>query len=101
MNYSEQKRDLHLVRDWECTSDKNVKELIDFIYSIWEFAEEGYFKLSGKRVLKLELHTGGWSGNEEIVLALQKNLFWFLYWQKSERGGHYYFKIRLRGKGKK
>jgi len=40
----------------------------------------------------LEIHTGGWSGHEEIIDELQCTMFWFFYWQKSERGGHYYFK---------
>jgi hypothetical protein len=42
---------------------------------------------------KLELHTGGWSGNEEIISVLQNSMFWVMYWQKSERGGHYYFEL--------
>lgn len=42
----------------------------------------------------LELHTGGWSGNEEILsYALQSSMFWVLCWEKSERGGHYYFNL--------
>lgn len=38
--------------------------------------------------------TGGWSGNEEIISALHDNLlFWGICWQKSERGGAYWFTI--------
>jgi hypothetical protein len=46
---------------------------------------------NGKFKFKLELHTGGWSDNETIISDLESNFFWFLYWQKSVRGGHYYF----------
>ena len=51
-----------------------------------------------KGVRKMELHTGGWSGNEDIIEALHgawNGMFWFLYWQKSTRGGHYYFTIPM------
>jgi len=73
---------------------RSVKELIDYVKSIWGFENWG-FKLKGKKVLYLELHTGGWSGNEEILQSLKKNyLFWGMYWEKSIKGGHHYFKIK-------
>jgi len=68
--------------------------LIDFIKGIWHWPEWG-FELKGKRVLRLELHTGGWSGNEDIICALTHTTFWMMHWQKSTRGGHHYFKIKL------
>lgn len=46
----------------------------------------------------LELHTGGWSGCESIISALESSkgfpTFWGLYWYKSVRGGHYWFKVK-------
>jgi hypothetical protein len=63
------------------------------IKCIWKYADCGYFKYD-KTTRELELHTAGWSGNEEIISALEQNKFFYpLYWQKSERGGHYYFYI--------
>lgn len=39
-----------------------------------------------------ELHTGGWSGNEDIMEALIENaMWWMLNWKQSSRGGHYLF----------
>ena len=39
-----------------------------------------------------EVATGGWSGCEDVVQALQQNtLFWSLCWQLSRRGGYYEF----------
>ena len=74
---------------------KSQLELLDFIESIWWASDWGY-KLKGKRVLRLELHTGGWSGNESIIEALQENfIFWSMSWEKTLAGGHYYFRIRL------
>ncbi len=40
-----------------------------------------------------ELHTGGWSGNEEIIGAMKGTIFWSICWTKSTRGGHHYFNI--------
>ena len=48
----------------------------------------------GKR--KLELHTGGWSGNEDIVEAIKSNIFLTKFNMKYmawTTGGHYYFEI--------
>lgn len=45
---------------------------------------------------KVELHTIGWSGNEEIIHEVMKNLHLWRYWYKTERGGHYYFKIPIK-----
>jgi hypothetical protein len=48
---------------------------------------------------EFRLVTGGWSGNESIVDALQKNtVFWAIYWYSSQRGGLYTFKILKLGK---
>jgi hypothetical protein len=38
------------------------------------------------------LSTGGWSGNEDIINALETNfMFYLMYWMRSSRGGHYIF----------
>ena len=45
---------------------------------------------------KVFLHasTGGWSGNESLISAMQDNvIFWHLHWVQSRRGGHYVFDI--------
>lgn len=86
---------LETIRNWEVI-DQGVHGLLDLIKANWKYAESG-FKLTGKNVLRLELHTFGWSGNEEIINALKCNLlFYTFYWEKSTRGGHYYFMIRLK-----
>ena len=74
-----------------------VSELIEHIQSIWHW--EDYVQLRkgvsslGRKVQILELHTGGWSGNENIIDVLAETDFWELWWEESRRGGHYKFEI--------
>jgi hypothetical protein len=70
----------------------NPQKVIDFLKEIWHWQD--YVKVSGKKVIRLELITGGWSGNEEIIATLNNTMFWRLWWEKSERGGCYLFVIR-------
>jgi hypothetical protein len=79
--------------DTKCIT-KNHTKLIEHIRSIWWNPEWG-FKLTGKKKLKLQLHTGGWSGNECIIRDLKTTWFWSLYWVMSKRGGHYWFEINM------
>jgi hypothetical protein len=52
---------------------------------------EGLFK---KPVRVYEISTGGWSGNEEIIGAMQSNqMLWLLTWHQMRRGGHYTFMV--------
>lgn len=81
--------ELEPIADWPL---HNIFGLIDHIKSIWTYDNAFVEKwLKGK--LYLELHTVGWSGNEDIIHELQKN-FWFMYFHsKWYRGGHFYFEI--------
>ena len=90
-------KQLEMIESWDW---KNPKGLIEFIQSIWNYSDhaieirKGRDRIFKKLVWKIELHTIGWSGNEDIIYALKKNFFWTFFWEKSERGGHYYFEIR-------
>jgi len=103
------KQQLKKIERW----DKNdTKGLISYIQNLWWAPDWGFRLKEGKthrhlykipiktrffrkKCLKLELHTGGWSGNELIIDALKKTTFWMLYWTMSRRGGHYYFEIEI------
>jgi len=86
MNYPTEEQ-LAFIKDFDLLK-KPVKELIAFVQDIWEYDDWG-FKVSEHT---LELHTGGWSGNEDIIDALHQNfLFWSMYWKSNRRGGHYEF----------
>jgi hypothetical protein len=86
------------VLEWIKNFDTRILPFEDFVESlrgVWWMSDWCFIfkrKYNGKRTL--ELHTGGWSGNEEIIYALEENIFFFpMTWKKTYRGGHYYFSI--------
>ena len=85
---------LEVLRSWP--HQKGFDELLQeamkaHIYpSYWQREED-----DGKAVWNIS--TGGWSGNESIIYALEDNdVFWFSCWVQSRRGGHYIFECRLK-----
>ena len=71
------------------TNDFN--KCVSIIEEYWN-QHYGTFDIEGKngRVM-LELTTGGWSENEEIIDEILNSWFWNLWWQESKRGGYYKF----------
>lgn len=39
-----------------------------------------------------ELHTGGWSGCEDMISSAMESMWWPRYWYSTTRGGHFLFK---------
>lgn len=79
---------LDLIR---CTDALKPWAIVDMFQEEWQ--EYGTI-VQNREKGDLQLWTGGWSGNEAIIAALQANLLFFsLYWQESKRGGYYRFKI--------
>jgi len=74
---------------------------VKLVRPLWSYPDrfvftEGKSQTLGRPVWKLYLSTGGWSGNESLVDAMQEaggGLWWFAFWLRSERGGHYWFEI--------
>ena len=65
--------------------------LMQFIKPMWHFADFGYWH---ETVDEYHISTAGWSGNEDIIAAMKKNMvFWSTCWVQSRRGGHYIFKV--------
>lgn len=70
-----------------------------FIESIWHLrswgwgeGEEPHEWYEGKVSYQYHISTAGWSGNESIIRAMQKNdMMWHMTWVQSRRGGHYIF----------
>lgn len=86
MNEYPTEEHLERIKTWPA---QDFDGLMEYIGTLWEFKGWGFKKAPGG---VYELHTGGWSGNEEIIQALHQNkLVWIMYWVESSRGGHYLF----------
>lgn len=69
----------------------NWYECVSIIEKHWN-QDYGTFDIEGedgKQVL--ELTTGGWSDNEQLLNEIANTMFWFIWWQESKRGGYYKF----------
>lgn len=95
-------KELAVIRKWDIIR-YTIPDLVEYVRCLWNYADIDFFNLHTgrehlfrKACMKLELHTGGWSGNEDIIGALQQNfLFWSMFWRKHTAGGHYWFEIRI------
>ena len=66
----------------------NIDGWFDYIRQNWWMGEE----LIDDHGIEIDMSTGGWSGNEDIIEAMQENaLMWNLCWVQSRRGGHFIF----------
>lgn len=81
---------LEFVRTYDVLKDGPC-HLIAALKSEWQWKD--YIRWY-PRTRTLKISTGGWSEHEEIISALQKSNFWWIYWKASVRGGHYTFEIR-------
>lgn len=66
-----------------------TQELLDFLKELWWYSDMG-IEIENN---KIELHTLGWSGNEDIVRELKNSSLWLMHWRKTHTGGHYYFNL--------
>ena len=70
----------------------NIELLLDSLKENWEYPEDVIIEKRKNKTI-LELHTCGNSDNEAIIEILSTTMFWHMFWDKSVRGGHYYFII--------
>jgi hypothetical protein len=90
---------LEIVSLWHWTEPEGW---FQFIKSIWWAADWGWNEKDepheykeGETVHRYYVSTGGWSGNESIIKAMEKNeMMWHWNWVQSRRGGHYIFELR-------
>jgi hypothetical protein len=70
-------------------------ELIEYLRNIWVYEDDAIGYEDGL----LDLHTYGWSGNEDIVGVLKDTDLWTIKFRCEQTGGHYYFQIEEFTKG--
>lgn len=74
---------LERIRGWPIADPKGW---LEFCRSLWWAADWGWTEPEG------EVSTGGWSGNEAIIGAMQhaqQGMLWYQVWWQTRRGGHY------------
>ena len=76
-----------------------IMSMVNIICDNWYYQDWGVkMGRKYKGTIKLELHTAGWSGNEDIIHAILKNIYlthFKMLYKKWITGGHYYFEIKL------
>jgi hypothetical protein len=90
---------LNIIEMWHWS---DAKGWFSFIESIWHLRSWGWSEGTqpdeynpGEWVYLYNISTAGWSGNEEIIRAMQNNeMMWHLNWVQSRRGGHYIFELK-------
>ena len=92
---------LRLIENWH---HEYVVTWFEFIHSMWYASDWGWqsevvphrFR-EGRNVMKFDVSTAGWSGNESIVKSMQKNeMLWWMTHYQTTRGGHYIFEVEIR-----
>ena len=67
----------------------DITGLIAFVRDLWRYPN---FWTEESDCLRIS--TGGWSGNESLIAAMQRNrMFWIMCWHQSTRGCHYEFDL--------
>lgn len=80
---------LRMIREWE----GDWTDMFEFLRAIWKYPERWSIAMVEDEQC-YRFSTGGWSGNEELVSALEQNFFAMsLFWVSSHRGGLYYFAV--------
>lgn len=85
--------ELKLIERW---NPREFMALIEYIQERWTYPNmfnKKWTNSSGQWTLELELITGGWSGNEDIIKALLKNLMFSYWYSEWKRGGYHKFEI--------
>ena len=80
---------LETIRKWPVTCIEDCEQLLKYCSKCWK-----YHKYTYKEDEYYIFHIGGWSGNENVIEAMEENrAFWAIAWYGSARGGHYSFKL--------
>jgi hypothetical protein len=78
----------------------NSKDVGKAIETFYEALRENFYteccgltkiEVRGEVIDVWQYHTLGWSGNEDIIQVLQQSFLWYMFLERYDSGGHYYF----------
>lgn len=80
--------------DW----NESLIGLITYVRERWNYRDWGWHEADDKDGTRFySISTGGWSGNESLMSAMEKNwVFWALMFDSHRAGGHYILKLKPR-----
>jgi hypothetical protein len=83
---------LDLIEKWHYNDPRGW---FRFIANIWYLRSWGWAEdRTENDKYEYTISTAGWSGNEDIIRAMQQNnILWSTTWVQSRRGGHYVFEV--------
>ena len=83
--------ELQRLREWDDFND--LRGWLEFAKEVGNYWPEDHFWTEDPGGI-FHISTGGWSGNEDIIGAMQENsICWTQTWVSHHRGGHYEFKL--------
>lgn len=90
---------LQKIEKWEYSKEYKFSDLLEYVSKVWHWSDYMTSRKTvntfGDPIIEYKCVTGGWSGNEELIIALSKNyLFWGMCWRESHRGGKHIFEVR-------
>ena len=81
--------DLNYIRNYKFEKNHSFKPLLNLVQKLWHWSA-----FITWHIYDVEMDTGGWSGNEDIIGALEGTDFWLICWKESRRDGHYKFALK-------
>jgi hypothetical protein len=90
--------ELESIRNWPIHTGRDLTAVLSYIGARWNWGDSMWVKLGRRRRewpggplhRRYEIHTGGWSGNEDLIYALRENtVAWMMTWKQTSVGGHY------------
>ena len=70
-------------------------QLVDFIAGLWKWGDLVTVREPWNGEVEVRFVTGGWSGNESLLSALEGTMFKFRWWESSHRGGLHVYLVNV------
>lgn len=85
------------IEKWDHNDPKGWFKFIEGLWYMrdWGWRCKQFVELDDNDRVEYHISTAGWSGNEGIIRAMEKNaMLWHYHWVQSRRGGHYIFEVK-------